>query len=61
MANVGQCNKQKARRHHQHLGKYLRQKNRTAKNKEKKWNKHLLIHPNDLQAKRKIKELMVGF
>jgi hypothetical protein len=57
MANVGQCNKQKARRHHQHQGKYLRQRARTANNKEKAWGKHLVKHPNDLQSKAKIKEL----
>jgi len=57
MANVGQTNKQKARRHQQHLGKYLRQRNRTAKNKEKAWEKHRENHPGDIQAKEKIKEL----
>ena len=57
MANVGQCNKQKARRHHQNQGKYLKQRIRTAKNKERDWNKHLAKHPNDSQAKDIIKKL----
>ncbi len=36
--------------HNRATGKYIRQRARTAKNKEKRWKKHLVNHPNDLQA-----------
>ncbi len=49
--------KERQRGHHLATGKYLKQKKRTAKNKERDWNKHLTKNPNDLQAKEAIKEL----
>jgi hypothetical protein len=54
MANAAsRFNKAKARRsyHHEKTGKYVRQRSRTEKNKKKRREKHLLDHPNDLQAK----------
>jgi len=36
--------------HHIATGKYIRQRARTAKNKEKRWKRHLINHPTDLQA-----------
>jgi len=38
--------------HNRATGKYVRQRARTAKNKEKRWKKHLVNHPKDLQAVR---------
>ena len=40
--------------HHKATGKYIRQRARTAKNKEKRWKRHLSNHPKDLQAIRNI-------
>ena len=40
-----------------HKGRYLRQFDRTAKNKEKARNRHIKEHPNDLMAKKLIKDL----
>jgi len=37
--------------------KYQKQFQRTKKNKEKKWIRHLEKYPNDLQAKEKIEKL----
>ena len=36
--------------HNKATGKYVRQRARTAKNKEKRWKKHLANHPKDFQA-----------
>ena len=36
--------------HHKATGKYIRQRARTAKNKEKRWKRHLANHPKDIQA-----------
>jgi hypothetical protein len=49
-SKVGGSSK-KGRQSAVHVRKYQRQFDRTAKNKEKAWNKHLKIHPNDLVAK----------
>ena len=46
----------KDRQHSKHQGKYLRQFDKTAKNKEIAWGKHRTRHPNDLQAKEQIKK-----
>ena len=36
--------------HNQHTGRYAKQRMRTTKNKHIKQEKHLVQHPNDLQA-----------
>ena len=47
----------KGRQHVAHQGKYLRQFDRTAKNKVVARKKHLKKHPNDVMARELIKEL----
>jgi hypothetical protein len=44
-------NKAKARQHDRHKAKYERQRFRTERNKRKRRERHLLKHPNDLQAR----------
>ncbi len=51
----------KGRQHAAHVGKYRRQADRTAKNKNKAWKAHLKLHPNDLVAKTNIERLMGAF
>ena len=47
----------KGRQHVVHQGKYLRQFDRTARNKAKARGKHLEKHPKDLVARELIKKL----
>ena len=47
----------KGRQHVAHKGKYLRQFDRTARNKIKARKAHLKKHPNDLMARELIKNL----
>jgi len=46
----------KGRQHGTHERKYSRQFDRTAKNKENAWSRHLAKHPKDLQAREQIKK-----
>jgi len=57
MHGMKKSKKDRQRGHNLATGKYLKQRKRTAKNKEKAWIKHLEKHPNDLWAKEVIKEL----
>ena len=58
MANVkmGGSSK-KGRQHTAHGRKYLKQMDRTQKNKEKAWKKHLKTHPNDVVARKNIEKV----
>lgn len=47
----------KGRQHVAHQRKYLKQFDRTAKNKARARKRHLEKHPNDLMAKKLIKDL----
>ena len=47
----------KGRQHTIHQSKYLRQFDRTAKNKANARKRHLKNHPNDLKARELIKDL----
>jgi len=58
-SKVGGSSK-KGRQHATHGRKYQRQFDRTAKNKERAWSKHLASHPNDLIAKGNIGKARVG-
>jgi hypothetical protein len=51
----------KGRQHVHHEGKYRKQVDRTRRNKEKAWKKHLANHPNDKVAKADIMRLMGAF
>jgi hypothetical protein len=59
-AKVGGSSK-KGRQHAAHTRKYMRQKDRTAINKNKAWKRHLKKHPNDVVAAVNIKRLMGAF
>ena len=54
-SKVGGSSK-KGRQHVVHTRKYQKQKDRTSKNKEKAWSKHLAKHPKDMKAKEDIKK-----
>lgn len=47
----------KGRQHVARQRKYQKQFERTAKNKERAWKKHLANHPKDLQAREQIKKI----
>ena len=47
----------KGRQHDHNKGKYLKQQDRTAKNKARAWKRHLVKHPNDKVAAANIKRL----
>jgi hypothetical protein len=51
----------KGRQHVAHERKYKKQADRTRRNKEKAWKKHLANHPKDGVAKAAIQRLMGTF
>lgn len=55
-SSIGGSSK-KGRQHVAHERKYVKQKDRTAKNKERAWKRHLKNHPNDMRAKEDIKRV----
>ena len=58
MASSKGGSSKKGRQHEKHKMKCLRQKDRTSKNKNKAWKRHLQNHPNDLVAIKNIERLM---
>jgi hypothetical protein len=59
-SKVGGSSK-KGRQHAVHIKKYLKQADRTSKNKNRAWKKHLSNHPKDLVAKKDLERLMGKF
>jgi hypothetical protein len=59
-SKIGGASK-KGRQHQAHLKKYLKQADRTSKNKNRAWKRHLKEHPNDIVAKKDIERLMGKF
>ena len=51
----------KGRQHATQGGKYLKQTDRTRRNKEKAWKKHLKKNPTDAKARINIERLMGKF
>jgi len=51
----------KGRQHSTHGNKYLKQTDRTRRNKEKAWKKHLKKNPTDAKARINIERLLGKF